>query len=324
MDRLDYYFRQLVAESELDAGFDHAEAADRAMMVDLGLNGIMSGLGVIQAVAPAISVQVEGGRAYDTLGQRLYVPATQFLSLALDSNGVSTAVGSPGNAKVVSVFLSFSRANTDPRTDGNSVAVYFRRSESFTLVVRQGAEATEGSEVAPTLESEMIHLADIKRIFGQTQILNADINPTVYANRRQDAFVGTLSTLLDYRVGTLKEAINLIRDQVAKPIITPATISGNVTDYGPTGFSTARIIRQEATAAANLRSMASRGDGECVKIFNISLNTSYTITLKHQDGAGTAGLRFMCPNLADHIIRAGGGVACTRDGTTGAWRVEAS
>jgi len=201
--RFDFYFRQPVTESELDGAFDALEVADRSIIADLGLTGVASGLVVTQASpTPNLTVSVSGGVAYDPTGERMYLPTAQPLTISVDSSNASTAVGSPGNAKVVSVFLAFARNLLDPRTDGNGGTVYFERDEAFTLVVRQGAEAPLNSEVAPALESDKILLADIKLIFGQTQVLNASINP--YAlNRRQDAYVvnGTLTTL---REGQLK------------------------------------------------------------------------------------------------------------------------
>lgn len=204
--RFNFYFRQPVTEAELDGAFDGLEVADRAIISDLGLNGVASGLVVSQAASPNLTVSISSGVAYDVQGERISVASTQPLDVSVDSSSASTTVGNGGNAKVVSVFLEFTRSLIDPRTDGNSATVYFEEDETFALVVRQGAEATLGTELPPALETDKVLLCDIRRTFGQTQILTANINP--YSPiRRQDAFVfnGVITSL---RQGLLKSLLS--------------------------------------------------------------------------------------------------------------------
>lgn len=175
-NRRDYYYRQKVTESELDAGFDGLENADRAMMSDHELYGIVEGLIVSQhAGTPDLTVDVAAGIAYSRQGERIQVPALQNVDVAVDSNSLTTDVSSPGNSKIVSVFLEFDVALSDPRLDGNSATVFHQRDESFTVVVVQGAEGV--SPVPPSLNANRVLLADITRTFGDTQILNAVISP---------------------------------------------------------------------------------------------------------------------------------------------------
>ncbi len=42
-DRLNYYFRQRVTEDELDLGFANAEDAERALMTDMHVTGVLAG-----------------------------------------------------------------------------------------------------------------------------------------------------------------------------------------------------------------------------------------------------------------------------------------
>lgn len=324
MHRKNFFFRQEVTEGELDSCINEAEVADRLIVKEILQKGVISGLGVTQAASPNISVLIAAGYGYDADGQRLYIPNQQPLSLTTDSNGVSTSVASGGNAKVVSIFLQFTRALSDPRTDGNSIPVYFKEDESFALIVRQGAEATSGSEVAPGLESDKILLADIKRTFGQTQILNADINPTAYTNRRQDAFVGQDGGLTEWRTGKLETVISLLRDAVNDRIITPTALAGgNTDDYNPTGFATATLLRQDASSASVIRGILARKAGTRLRIFNIS--AANNITLNHQDtGDLTAANRIICPNNANYVIRPNGMGLVFYDGTSSRWRVEAA
>jgi hypothetical protein len=186
-DRLDYFFRQRVTEAELDLGFELCERAERNLAADLGFVGVVAGAVVSQhAPVPDLTVDVSGpGAVYDQLGERVFFSSLQNVNVAQDDNGVSTAVAAGGNEKIVSVFVKFDRALSDPRVDGNSLTVFFRRDESFKFIVAQGAEAPAGTALPPPLRSDAILLADVVRTFGQTQVLNANITTA----RRQDALV---------------------------------------------------------------------------------------------------------------------------------------
>lgn len=203
-DRRDYFFRQKVTEAELDAGFEGLEQADRALSVDHELIGIVLGMGVSQkAGTPDLSVDVQGpGTAYSKQGERIGFSSTQNVDVSQDDGASSTAVAVGGNEKWISVFIEFDRALSDPRIDGNSVTVFHVRDESFSFSVVQGAEASIGTATRPALDPNKILLADVRRTFGQTQILNADISTT----RREDAFKYTGGTV-EIIQGTAHDAI---------------------------------------------------------------------------------------------------------------------
>lgn len=186
-NRRDYFFRQRVTEAELDDGFAELEKADQNLAADLGFTGILANAVVSQhAPVPDLSVDVSGpGAVLDQLGQRIFFSALQNVNVAQDDGGVSTSVSAAGQEKIVSVFLKFDRALSDPRVDGNSLTVFFRRDESFRFIVSQGAQAPAGTALPPPLRSDAILLGDVTRTFGQTQVLNANI----LTARRQDAFV---------------------------------------------------------------------------------------------------------------------------------------
>lgn len=200
-DRLDYYFRQKVTEAELDLGFDLLEQADRSFANDIGIFGIIDGMVAGEkAGVPDLTVDLTApGRAYDQLGQRIFFGTAQNVDLSTDLNGVSTAVQTAGNEKIVSLFIKFDRNLSDPRTDGNSQQVFFRRDESFQFVVRQGAEAAAGGAIPPPLQPDEVLIVDVTRTFGQTQILNADLspNPTVVGDvgRRQQFIFAEASAI---------------------------------------------------------------------------------------------------------------------------------
>src|SRR5690606_41495869 len=89
--------------------------------------------------------------------------------------GIPTAVSGPANERWLAVFLRFDRQLSDPRTDGNAQQVYFRRDESFELVVRQAPEGPVGSAVRVALQQDELLVCDIRLAHGQTQLLNAHI-----------------------------------------------------------------------------------------------------------------------------------------------------
>lgn len=220
-DRYDFFYRQKVTEGELDDAFDALEAADRNMVVDLGFTGVAHGLVVSERDTPGLSVDVSSGAAHDPQGRRIRIASGQVVDLSVDSDGVPTTVSTPGNARVVSVFAVFSRALSDPRIDGNSNTVYFVRAESFSFRVVQGSEATLGAEVAPALANDATLLADVRRTNGQTEILDAAINPYT-PSRRQEFDFG-----LDE-----SDVTALIASELADgPTITNATISGDSTRW---------------------------------------------------------------------------------------------
>jgi hypothetical protein len=200
-NRRDYFFRQRVTEAEL-------EKADQNLAADLGFVGVLANAVVSQHAPIAdLTVDVSGpGAVLDSLGQRIFFSALQNVSVAQDDNGVSTAVSASGQEKIVSVFVKFDRALSDPRVDGNSLTVFFRRDESFKFIVAQGAQAPAGTALPPPLRSDAILLADITRTFGQTQILNANI-PTA---RRQDALVAGSSPRSLRRGKTLEALSDLL------------------------------------------------------------------------------------------------------------------
>lgn len=213
-DRRDYYFKQTVTEAELDAGFEGLEQADFDQLVDWKFQGITLGMTVTEHAPQDVTVDVAAGSAYDQAGQRIRVPALQNIDVSQDLNGVSTAVVSSGNEKIVSVYVKFARALSDPRTDGNNQTVFFVRDETFAFVVRQGTEATAGTAVAPALQSDELLVCDITRKFNDNTIANADIDATT---RRENLQIGQaspqtlaiISALLTTGAWTHAAALNL-------------------------------------------------------------------------------------------------------------------
>lgn len=221
-NRRDYYFRQKVTEAELDAGFNALEQADFNFSVDNDFTGIVDGMVVSEkSGTPNLSVDVQGpGTAYSKQGERINFSATQNVDVSQDDGGTPTTVGTPGNTKVVSVFIEFDRALSDPRIDGNSLTVYFQRDESFDFSVVQGAEALIGTEVPPPIDVNKTLLADIRIENGTTQILNSH---TVGAydqidfTRREDAFKfagGTIEIIKGNAYDSIDSLLAALNDHI--------------------------------------------------------------------------------------------------------------
>ena len=225
MNRQEFYYAQLVTEGEINGAFDYCEEADRAMVVDAGAVGIYSGLGVAQASSPNLTVTVGLGAAYDQLGERISLPAQQVVNCAVDYEAVSTTVVTAGNEKWLSVFLTFARSLSDPRTDGNGNPVEFQQAEGFSIQVVQGVEAATGTASKPSLVSPGLLLADVHRAYGVTTIATTDISVA----RRQAQF--NLSTLGPF--GTVSAVMAALQAEIEAHIAsTTAHPAANVTYAG--------------------------------------------------------------------------------------------
>ncbi len=215
MDRRDYFFLQKVQEDELDSGFDGAEDAIFNTALDLGFFGIMFGLDVLeQTPTPDLTVRVTGpGAAIDQVGQRAAVTATQTVDLSVDSASTSTAVAGGGNEKIVSLFIKFARAQSDPRIDGNSASVFFVNDESFSFLITQGAEG--GPPAAPpALQPDAVLLADVTRTFGQTQIFDAQIAAGGAITDRREDHIVIDTNFVDVRTGSIATALLLLAQEI--------------------------------------------------------------------------------------------------------------
>ncbi|MBN2197513.1 MAG: hypothetical protein JW751_32340, partial [Polyangiaceae bacterium] len=197
-DRCDFHFRQRVSEAELDLAFELLEKADRDLAADVNIYGVVSGA-VPSPHSPVADLSVDltaPGRAYDNLGQRIFFGTGQTADCAVDLVGIPTDVATAGHERWLGVFLRFRRQLSDPRTDGNSQQVYFRRDESFELVVRQAAEGPVGIAARVALQPDELLVCDVLRRPGQTQIVGSDIDTA-----RRQAFVFAQGTAVGVQLG---------------------------------------------------------------------------------------------------------------------------
>jgi hypothetical protein len=218
-DRLNFYFRQRVTEAELDLAFEQLEAADHALASDLGVFGVIAGAEPRQhePLADLTLDLTAPVRAYDRLGQRIFVGVEQRVDCAVDHQGLPTAVTRPRHARWLAVFLRFQRQVSDPRTDGNAQQVFFRRDEGFSLAVYQAPEAPEESTTKVPLQDDALLLCDVRLRHGQARILNEDIDLTrrqsfVFAHADALAVETGLWKLLKPRAGSVQASFDALDD----------------------------------------------------------------------------------------------------------------
>ena len=248
--RLDYYFRQRVTEAELDLGFELLEQADRALASDIGLVGIVSGaVPTPHDPVADLTLDLTGpARGYDKLGQRIFVGTASRVNLAVDAGGVPTEVTAAGEERWLAVFLRFDRLLSDPRLDGTSREVFFRRDESFVLFVRQGDSAPAGRASRVPLEDDALLVCDMRLEAAQTQILASHIDTT-----RRQAFVFAKGSAIGVdpsawtyfrpAVPTVQASLDVIDAQAGSHLQGGRPRHGGTDiDQAPTGFLTGRTL----------------------------------------------------------------------------------
>lgn len=218
MDKFNWFYRQIVQESDLDDAFDNVEESIRHVMSDQGYVGVVDGLDVVpHSPTPNLTVDIAAGVAYDQLGRRIAVPSLQVLDVSADSNSSSTAVAVGGNEKWISVFVQFEIDESDLRNDGNGDPVYYVQTESYQFIVTQGAEALIGTATRPALRNDAILIADIRRTNGDTSIPASRIESSdVVAdpNSRFQYVFNISGTPASVRTGSIVDAMQAMMDEL--------------------------------------------------------------------------------------------------------------
>lgn len=217
MNKNNFYYAQLVQESDLDDIYSDVDEALQNVLTDQAYYGVYSGLAVTEHDPVAdLTVDVAQGVAYDQEGRRCYVPSSQTVDISEDSQGASTAVVNVGNSKWISLFVQYDTILSDQQTDGDGNNVYARESESYQFLVVQGAEAA--APTRPALQADAILIADILLEHGDTQVFDADIESADTASkpnsRFQFAFNLTSSTPAQVRTGGIPDALQACLDEL--------------------------------------------------------------------------------------------------------------
>lgn len=263
MNRKNFYFKQKVKESELDAAFDDVDSAIKSFLRSFGYVGIAKGA-VVTENSPTNLTVVASGPAivYDQNQNHIEWFPNQVINCALDENGAATTVAGVGNEKWLSIFAKFEEVLSDPRTDGNGATVYFERDESFALHVAQGAEAGAGLAVRPPLRGDEILLADVKIVQGQTAIVNANISTT-----RSEVVYILAGTPLSVSARGLEDVLQAMLDKVnlggalnASNTWTEAPQYVNTNDSTKALLSTTKKPQDDPAGAARKLLMSAPGE----------------------------------------------------------------
>jgi len=271
MNRKDFFFRQKVTEAELDAAFDDVEQAFKAFVQGFNYVGVALGADVTEAAVPNLTVDASGPAIiYDQTQERIGWTTTQNVNVAVDENGVSTAVAAAPNEKWVSIFAKFKRDLQDPRVDGNSDTVFHERNESFEINVAQGAEAPIGTATRPGLRGDQILLADVLLTFGQTTVLNADISTT-----RTEVIYDLTGSPLAIQEKGLQAVLQAMVDQINLISTTGALLGATQTFTGDNTFD-GEIIRDAARDPEDdwLRSEAPGATSDAVLLGRFRVDTA--------------------------------------------------
>lgn len=167
--------------------------------------------------------------------------ATGFDAWTHDFTSIIGAI-TAGKAVLCRMYAVMSRAESDPRTDGDGNPVNFERKVDMAIEVDVGVEANPASAVAPTIreDNKSVHLALIGELLDTTtQITASEIS-------NQDRFYNGLSLLgggSDLALNVGRRAMNVLTKQdenfsVVDGAKVERLISGNH-NVGYNGFITA-------------------------------------------------------------------------------------
>ncbi|MFZ5787412.1 MAG: hypothetical protein ACOY3Y_13295 [Acidobacteriota bacterium] len=249
--RTDFFFRQKVTEAELDLAFELLELADRNLAADIGVYGIISGAEPApHSPVPNLTIDLTApARAYDNLGQRIFFGTGQVVDCSVDLTGIPTEVPVAVQERWLGLFLRFDRLLSDPRTDGNSQQVFFRRDESFEVVVRQGPLGPVGGASKVPLMPDELLVCDVLRKNGQTQILAPDIDVSrrqafIFAQGDAVEVVSGLWSILAPAVNTVQAALDEVDAELAGHFGGSARRHpASDIDYTPHGFVAADDVQ---------------------------------------------------------------------------------
>lgn len=204
-----WYTGQLVTAQEMRGGDAELEQGIFDLATDMGFVGVIDGGEVAEhAGTPNLTVDVAALLARSPLGERIRVAGTPNVDCEFDYLTQPTAVTTPGNFRLVDIYVVFDRLGSDPRLDATNTTVYFVQEESFAFEVHQGAEASSPS--APAGPSDGVRLARITLAFGQTTIETVDIDTTA-----KESVVKLSSGSIAIEAGTFTGALQLVIDELA-------------------------------------------------------------------------------------------------------------
>lgn len=162
---------------------------------------------------------------------------------------------------------------------------------------------------------------------GTLQLTNEDANSTA-ANRFTLPGAGSWQMLPGGAITVLydstsarwrvEDLTNCSPFQQITGVTSPATISGTINDYAPTGLATSGIVRQTLTGTAILTGLVAQGAGRIIFLENV--DTTFSMTLNNEDLNSAAANRFTLPGAGAVLMPPGASVILSYDGTSSRWR----
>lgn len=162
-----------------------------------------------------------------------------------------------------------------------------------------------------------------RRISGY---LSSNLNLSGNVTVAGDGSIGDdLDVVGDLTAGTIASDTSLswAGQTIMGGVISPAALSGDVTDYDPTGLSGASVVRIDPGGAARvINSLAGGVDNRVLTLINLGSTAGHVLTLLMDNGAtGTAAMRFWNPNGVNFIMAIRATVMLRYDAASSRWRV---
>lgn len=104
-------------------------------------------------------------------------------------------------------------------------------------------------------------------------------------------------------------------------VISPPTISGSQSNYSPTGWSEATLVRLASTGDQTINGLDSTAKVKSKWLINVDLTSTDDITLAHLAVGQVAGNQFSSPTGAAIRLSPGDAVLVVHDATSGYWRI---
>lgn len=194
MKRYRFFFEQLVTETEMNDAFQAVEDMELDRSTELGEAGVHSGFSVSPTSPTSTSVLVSPGTGrIPSSGRRVANLAIQTIACDTDDNGDPNYSDlGVGQGRWVSFYVRSILVDSDLRTDGHGLPVYYQSSESFecfTIRGPAGPAANKDTLGRPGSIVSAILLTDIWFENGAVDIQVGDLD----VSRREDYFRATIN-----------------------------------------------------------------------------------------------------------------------------------
>lgn len=194
MKKHTWYYNQVVTETDMNEEVTWAQDAEKNLARDIAEYGAFSGLNVSPTGPATTSVVVAAGVARDrNSGSRMELLLAQTVACDQDEFGNPTYTDLlPGEGRWCSIYVRPKVVDSDLRTDGHGMPVYFTQTESlefFLHVGLKGPIADKAILARPGILTTAVMLSDIWFEAGSTAIDLADLD----VSRREDYYRATVA-----------------------------------------------------------------------------------------------------------------------------------